>query len=489
MKLHLIRIGLVFLAIGMIQCDSRKDTWTKEIRYTGTNSSPRPVDLNNDGVLDIVMGAGGEEFDTTSYAVIALDGKDGSILWYVPGHNQMVGSAVFKDITGDHVPDVFIGGRSAQFYAINGATGQILWQYLPEDYNLDNVKTDSSLLNFFNPQFIPDQNGDGLEDLLTTFGGLVQAPPDEMTRPPGRIIVLDTKQGHILKDEPAPDGKEIYTSPLVYDFGEGLSIVFGTGGETIPGNLYLLSIRDLFESGMDNVRLVDSSLNKGFIAPPIIIDITLDNLKDLVYTRMDGTMSALDGKDFSKIWSTQIHPNCEVESMPAPLYFDEDSIPDFFGSYNIGTWPKNDTTIHAILSGKTGEELFRDTLGILQFSSPIVLDYNEDSYGDIIYHTNVKFHTGLYYLYKNQLVIYDGRTGKRTGLDSVKYGKNLGSTPLVTDLDNDNKADVVYAFMNQNDQLITYKHLIIKRLELDVSPGDNPWGSYMGTNYSGVYSD
>ena len=36
---------------------------------------------------------------------------------------EMFGSAQFLDITGDNIQDVFIGGRYAEFYAINGATG------------------------------------------------------------------------------------------------------------------------------------------------------------------------------------------------------------------------------------------------------------------------------------------------------------------------------------------------------------------------------
>lgn len=65
--------------------------------------------MNNDGIKDIVIG-GGREFSATNYAVIAFDGKDGSVLWKVKERNQVVGSAVFKDITQDGIPDVFIGG-------------------------------------------------------------------------------------------------------------------------------------------------------------------------------------------------------------------------------------------------------------------------------------------------------------------------------------------------------------------------------------------
>ncbi len=53
-------------------------------------------------------------------SVIALDGKNGKLLWNVPGENQFVGSAVFIDINKDGTNDIIIGGRSAELTAING---------------------------------------------------------------------------------------------------------------------------------------------------------------------------------------------------------------------------------------------------------------------------------------------------------------------------------------------------------------------------------
>lgn len=175
--------------------------------------------------------------------------------------------------------------------------------------------------------------------------------------------------------------------------------------------------------------------------------------------------------------------------MPAPLYFDEDKVPDFFGSFNVGQWPENDTTIHVILSGASGHELFRDTLGRLQFSSPVLLDYNGDSFPDLVYPINIQMRNVLFPIYKTQLMLYDGRTGSKSPLDSLYEGKILGSTPLVTDLDSDGKVDLIYAFMTQFDEFITYQDLVIKRIELDVEMTNNPWGGYMGTDYSSIFKD
>lgn len=451
-----------------------------------TSSSPRAIDLNRDGVLDIVMGAGGEEFSSTDIAVFALNGLNGEVLWKVGGRNQMVGSAVFKDITADGVPDVFIGGRSAQFMAIDGFTGKVLWEYLKAEASLESHK-DTTMLNFFNPQFIPDQNGDGVEEILTAFGGYVYALPEEVNRPSGVLMMFDPTNGKILKSSPVPDGKETYMSPVVYDFGKGPTILFGTGGETIAGALYALPLADFMISGTRNSFKIDTNVTKGFIAPPIIIDLNEDGIGEIVVASMDGHLKSFNGKDFSLMWSKKVHPSAETQSMPSPVYFDDDKVPDFFNTYNLGQWPNNNTAIHVVLSGIDGHELFRDTLGMLQYSSSISFDYNEDSFLDLICPVNTQVMEGDMNKYKTQLMGYDGRTGAKTPLDSLYAGKIQGTTPLITDLDSDGKADLVYSYLTQHDEMFSYNYLVIKRIELDVKIKRSVWGGYMGTDYTSIF--
>jgi outer membrane protein assembly factor BamB len=491
-RLFLLLLLCAAVVYGWYYLSNYTNNWTSTFGYTGTNSSPRAVDLNLDGTLDIVLGAGWEEYDTTNYAVIALDGKNGDLLWSVPGPNQMVGSAIFKDVNKDHVPEVFIGGRSAQFYCIDGRSGKILWKYLDDDYVSPNSITDTLLLNFHSPQFIPDQNGDGEEDLLTAFGGFVYAHRDDDNRPSGQLLVLDALTGRVIKQTYAPDGKEIYMSPVIYDFknGKGLSIIFGTGGETISGNLYRVALDEFMHSGMEKVVRIDSGGDKGFIAPPVIIDITNDGVGDIVVTSMNGKMRAYDGSSLARIWCATVHPRAEVQAMPVPVFYDNDEIPDFFSTFNLGGWPFIGIAMHAILSGVDGSELFKDTLGKHQISSPVLLDFNEDSNFDIVSQVNIHLLTPSFAdSFQIQLIVYDAKTGTTTPINSAVNGKNLGSTPLVTDLDKDGKVDVIYTYMTEYVKLFSYKHLVIKRLELDIKLYSNPWGGYMGTDYSSVFRE
>jgi outer membrane protein assembly factor BamB len=484
-------IFLLIACVSFVACfDSHPDdtdNWTRTLYRVETSSSPRAIDLNRDGIPDIVLGAGGEEFDSTDAAVVALNGANGEMLWKVKGRNQMVGCAIFKDITGDSVPDVFIGGRSAQFFAIDGLTGRRLWEYVKADNTVENFMNDTSMLNFFNPQFIPDQNGDGVEDMLTAFGGFVPAQGNDPNRPSGMLIVIDPMTGKALKKAFVPGGKETYMSPVLYDFGKGLTIIFGTGGETLQGNLYAVPLAEFMVSGTAKSIRIDSAANKGFIAPPIITDLTGDGIADIVIGSMDGWMKTFNGKDFSLIWSKKIEPAAETQSMPAPVYFNDDTVPDFFNTFNVGQWPNNDTAIHIILSGVDGHELFRDTLGMLQYSSPVLFDHDEDSYPDLVYPVNRKIDAQPMPKFKTQLMLYNGKTGAKSPLDSLYAGRVFGSTPLITDLDSDGKVDLIYTYMAQGNEMLAYNYLIIKRRELNVKMTKNIWGGYMGTDYKSIF--
>ena len=103
-------------------------TWETFVDSIPTLSSPRSCDLNNDGVLDIIIG-GGTEGESSNYGVMAFDGIDGSLLWNATSRSELYGSPTFYDINSDGIKDVFITGREAQFLVFDGVTGSLLWDF------------------------------------------------------------------------------------------------------------------------------------------------------------------------------------------------------------------------------------------------------------------------------------------------------------------------------------------------------------------------
>ncbi len=462
--------------------------WTRTLTNVGTFSSPRAVDLNQDNILDIVIGAGQEEFKACDTAVIALDGSNGEVLWAVPARDQIFGSAAVGDVNRDQIPDVFIGGRGAELLAINGKSGEILWEFYPEGDSLKPANV--GLYNFYNPQWIPDQDNDGIRDLIIANGGDVTAPPYDPNRPPGHLIVVSGQNGKQLARAKMPDNKEIYMSAVIVDLeNDGqLEVIYGTGGETIGGNLWKCQLRDVMNEDLKHSSLLAYGENKGFIGPPVIADLNEDNILDVAINAVEGIVYAIDGKTNRFLWMRKID-DTEAYSSLAVGDINKDGTADFFGMYADGVWPDLRSTRPFAVNGKTGELAFIDSIGFYQTSSPSIADFNGDGYLDAM--ISVNFFAGevdTLQTIHNTLLVYDlYNQNKFTIVDPV-IGSCVASTPWIGDLDGDQKLDLVYTMLTRPDKTYTFDGFRIIRKETDINiPQGVPWGAYMGNQYDGIY--
>jgi outer membrane protein assembly factor BamB len=479
------------LPVTIQSCDFRAEpkesgAWTVVFKRLGTLSSPRLVDLNEDEVLDVVVGAGTIEFHSSDSSVVALDGRDGRLLWTSDGRDQLFGSPMFKDITDDEIPDVFIGGRAAQLKAIDGENGDTIWEYFPG--KVDITKSDLGAYNFYIPQFIPDQDNDGVDDLIVAAGGYVKALPHDPNRPAGKLLVISSASGKKLAEAVMPDGKEIYMSVVVADFQNNgsLSVIFGTGGETLGGSLFKASLPDVLNGDLSNAKLLVDGKEKGFIAPPVLADITGDGVYDIVANAVNGRMLAVDGATEAILWTVSF-PGTEAYCSISAGHYTDDQVPDFFTNFGIGIWPDLNRSIQFMVNGKTGQVMFQDTLGTFQESTPVTCDYNADGTDDALMSINYQRTSG----YTNQLVVIDFKNDTLYDAGRRHYGANVASTPWVGDMDADGLLDIIYCNeINPFDLLsVTIKEgLKISRVKTEVAI-DRPlsWGAYMGSQYDGIF--
>jgi len=485
-------IGIVYFFIFI-----KKDSWVTTLDNTGSSSSARCVELTGDGILDIVVGGGGKENNSSKNGVLALNGATGEIIWKIPSRNQVVGSPIFYDINNDNIKDVFIGGRSSQLWCINGSDGKIIWEYLS---NVENLKPkDTTLLNFFNPQLITDLDNDNYKDILISFGGYVPAASNEMNRPQGKIIILSSKTGKILSQKNMPDKKETYLSPVVFDFNNDKDsyVIYGSGGETINGGLYIEKLSSLMGSTKRNPKKLADGDRKGFMSPPIITDITEDNIADIIISSYNGKMMAFNGKTFDLIWEKKIGYRTVNYASIAPIDVNNDGIMDFFSTYSVGIWPVFSKSIQVLIDGKTGKELKRYNIGFFNYASPLVADFTKDGKDDILLsinnintkskNINIIKDSITKRIYTSKLMILDLHNDKFYDLGKEKFGSNLGSTPLITDLDFDGNMDIIECINEDKFDFFSFNKLIISRKEINLDPSSIKWGSYMGTNYDGIY--
>lgn len=492
-------ISCLFL-IFAISCQSDGDKandpfeviWERQFAGLSNHSSPRAAaDLDGDGVKDIVLGSGMEEMASTPTGIIALSGATGDTLWTHPARDQVFGSPTFLDITQDGIDDIIINGRAGILIALEGSTGSVIWEFLPE-VTFDDAR-DMGIFNFYNAQVIPDQNGNGLPDLLVSNGGDYTISPYDENRPAGKLMIISAAKGNILAQATMPDGKETYMSAVIaklHETDENYSVIYGTGGETIGGNLYLATLVDIFNEDLSGSVKLASGSDKGFIAPPLLADLNEDSYLDITVNAVDGRTIAISGKDYSQLWSVEIE-NTEVYGSLAAGKFKTDSRIDLFTTSSIGVWPNLRDNHHILIHGKTGEILSQDTLGVFQTASPIAADVTGNGTLEALQSVNIGYEQfdGSYH-YNHMLVANDFRNQRQFILDELQPGANLSSTPWAGDLDNNGRLDIIYLVTHDQKDIFGANGFTLFRLQARHSTrAETPWGSYMGSDYDGVYKE
>ena len=498
-KISIITYFFSFAAFILLTHCTQKEkselVWDKSFYIIGSQSSPRAVDLNEDGILDIVMGAGKNEFQYSEQGILALNGKTGELLWQHESDDQVYGSATFYDITGDGIKDVFIGGRSPNLKALNGKTGALLWAYDYKHYAHDPI-LQYARFNFHNSVLVPDQNRDGFPELLIVNGGNAEAAPHaEENRYPGVLMLFESNTGKVIAADTMPDGKESYMSPVCFTQpgSKDLTIVFGTGGETIGGNLYVGSLSDLLNKKLSNAKVIASEKEHGFIAPPVIADVSQDGYYDIVAISHGSTTFAIDGKSQKVLWQKKIE-DTESSNGFAVGYFTEDDVPDFFTFVSKGEWPNNTGSIQVLFDGRDGKIAYMDSIGCTGFSSPVVFDIDEDGRDEVLisineFDCNRGYAATTSFTIENKLLAIDFSDNSTRTIDQTTGFKNIFSTPWAGDLDQDGYLDIVHCqYYSPSPDLLSFLGMKVKRIDTPIRiKKDLSWGSYMGTNGDGIF--
>ncbi len=450
-------ICALFLSACSLTTAKKKSVvvWNKDLPVVGSLSSPRTVDLNNDGVLDIVIGCGKNEFQKTDMGILAFDGK---------------------------------------LKAIDGKSGALIWDYKHEQYAKDPI-LHYARFNFNNSVLVPDQNNDSVDDLLTINGGNPLAKPySEVDRYPGVLMLFNSKTGDVIAADTMPDRKESYMTPICFSQpgSKEVFVLFGTGGETIDGKLYLTTLSQLRAKKLSFAQVLATEKGQGFIAPPTLADINKDGYIDIIAITHGSKALAIDGKDHHILWS-RTFPGTECSNSLAPGYFTDDDIPDFFTFISKGAWPNSTGSVEVMLNGKDGTVEYMDSIGCTGFSSPVVYDLNNDGRDEAIISIN-NFDCSLGYASKspstmeNKLIAIDFAKKSVNTIDQTKGFKNIFSTPWIGDLDNDGYLDIIYCQYFNYADLTSFLGMRIKRIDTPVRIKKNVvWGAYMGSHGDGLF--
>ena len=357
--------------------------WHK-MNYGSSECTPFVIDVNSDGVDDIIYThaqythhidlyhcISNTEYENACMkdvgspvcgaVVVAVNGLNGEVIWLRNMTRPVFGIRCVMDVNDDGKTDCFVIGRYHQWDTIDKATGNTIWE------------ADKSIgypgYNFYYPLPLEDFDNDGVVDILNIHGGDQSYGAEETNRSPSLIVILSGKTGKKLIDPiVVPDGHESYMSPVRYTLGEKDVVLFGTGGETITGSLWAITVDSIkqyvesahFTSSNDTEYigcriefLADEdkfrpkydetiyqlhaqnqqsstdcppfgqhlpitnrnklclyelyhSSSKGMIVPPVIIDMNSDNVQDLIIQSFGGHVLCLDGVDGRVLWDRYI---------------------------------------------------------------------------------------------------------------------------------------------------------------------------------------
>lgn len=459
--------------------------WVQVFDSTSAFSSPVAIDLNRDGFQDIVLGCG-QELDSSATGLIALNGRTGTPFWVLPSRSQLYAQPLFLEITGDSTLDILIAGRFGQLYAVDGENGTIIWSFFD---GTNQASIDSGWYNFYSPIWIPDQNGDQIPEILISSGGDPFKSPIDSMRPPGSLLVINPQNGSLLVQAEMPDGKETYFSPLLIDSGNDQDpwILFGSGGETVRGDLWKISLSGLMQGSLQGSVSLLSGRRKGMIALPSMADLTQDGVVDYIVPRLDEALVAIDGSTNAEIWSVE-YPGHEFYLSPTIGQFTGDGIPDALVHVQQGTWPLYQGGFWMLVDGSTGQVVWTRTSATYQFASAMAVDADQDGFDEMIFVRN--FFTDLpdsTRVFRSQVEFVDFQSGQILPLTAERDGMDVFSTPLLTDLDSDGLPDLIYASNNNTSGWYESKGITVYREELTGIWPEVAWGQYLGNEGNGVY--
>jgi len=460
---------------------SQNVIWENELDIIKTNSSVRCIDLNADEIEDIIFSGGVDGFPTP-FGTIAIDGNSGNILWTKENTNEWFISTQSLDCNIDGTPDLLVGGRDAALKVINGINGDDLWSF----WNSEDNPNDYGWYNFYNPQIIPDQNNDNFPEILCANGGDHSLDAIETDRPPGHIMILNGLSGEILNYAVVPDSNETYMSPLFVDLAgnNNYKIIFGTGGETIAGNLWIVDFLDLINEDLSNAVELLPNPELGMLAPPSLAKLNDDDILDIVAQNFDGKITAIDGNTLQVMWEVNI---AGTESSASPIignFTIDDNNPDVFATLYVGTDSSYNDFYQILIDGKTGNIEYMDSIGTYNFATPICFDSNANGKDEVLISTTNSTNGE----FAHELILIDFINNTETIIYSTNGG-DVWSTPYIKDIDNNNFLDLI--FITQKDNPFIPTGVEVRRLETSFEnpPFGISWGSYMGTNYDGIFND
>ncbi len=407
-------------------------------------ASPLAVDLDGDGVLDVVAGAGpwglvDNREDPRTRDLVALRGSDGAMLWTLET-GATDASPAAADLDGDGDVELVTGLREQGHLRVLGLDGS--------------QRSTHALQNWVHTPALADADGDGSLEIFVVAGG--QEDHSKETEPGdpggrGKAGRVTAHRGHdlgVLWSADLP--MDAYSSPAVGPLGHGgrLAVVYGMGGEMAFGGGVFA--RDAVTGDL----LWSEETRTGVVASPALANLDGDDRADVVFVEWWGMVHARSAQG-DVLWDAQTHHLAFTS--PALAYLNDDDRHDVvvtgmrrsdhhedsfeFLVNGEGALSYASEGLIRAYDGATGEILWSRSVSGAP-GTPVTADLTDDGDAEVIV---VVFNgkKGVLGADGGRLLVLDGTNGKTLANRQLISG--AAATPTVTDIDHDGYPDIIIA--------------------------------------------
>ena len=377
-------------------------------------------DINGDGFDDIIV-------TTDNYLTVAYNGNSSGtadILWIfntAPNNNNTgnvdynQGLQIIDDISGDGINDVVIGtgGGSESVIAINGVTGELIWEYGdPINYNNGDVWALDVKRDF---------NGDGKKDVLASVSGNESTGQGRFS-----VYLLDGTNGNIIwQINQATEWKLKYAITSTDNGGAVGSRIAGQSAGQVIGFDKFGNIIWTFNTTASPWGLIE------------IPDLNGDYKSDVIAGGFDGKIYALTGDSGLVIWQTSIGSYI-IEDLFLSPDVDGDGTPDILVSAL--------TSNGIMISGKTGSIIWTGNTGGNNLGAGVLGDLTGDTIPEM----------GVASL-SNLVKVFNGATGQDIFTYSFGPGTNPYAAECVWQMDDlDRNGSLEFAAGSRDGRIVAF---------------------------------
>ena len=441
--------------------------WEREIPI-GSYSSPRR------GPGRRVLLGYGVEFSLGG--ALGIRASDGRADWQAESTQELFALPIPIARGEGETPLWVFAGRNGWLLAVDGESGEEIWRFRP--YGME--AREAGIFNFYTGLSGADTNADGVQELLVSNGGDHLRAAGE-ARPPGHLILIDGANGSLLQQIMVPEMRETYTSLVRWERAGTSLIVFGTGGESLTGNLYAVPEASLVAGTLEGLEtLVEGSATRGMIAPPSMADLNVDGTLDLIAAPFDGRLVVISGATGETLWSNSEEPGLqETNTSPAVADVDGDGDLDVVHAVQLGTYPMWTGSALRAFDGASGERVWEHLVeGDLILGSPLAMDVDLDGRDEIFFTES----SPLFFAGRRAGLRFQVADAMESSVHTLVSREGLnGAAGWLGDIDGDGAVEWILAY-NQIDAA----YLI--RIDLAGGlPARVAWGGYLGTGHNGRY--